>query len=105
MVRCADCGFLAVRNWQTRALAETESLMRHEGEAPPIFNTPGSAFYERTPICFVRAWDLPEEAGALDNKAAFLRVVQHERVCAAYTPWQQGFTPREHREMLDVSAL
>lgn len=29
------------------------------------------------------------------------RVMHRQRVCNAFTPWQQGFTPKEHREMVD----
>ena len=31
MVRCADCGFLAVQNYSTRALEEVEWGIREEG--------------------------------------------------------------------------
>ena len=27
--------------------------------------------------------------------------IQKERSCEYFTPWQQGFTPKEHREMLN----
>jgi hypothetical protein len=30
----------------------------------------------------------------------FLGVIRHERECKKFTPWQQGFSPKEHAEML-----
>lgn len=47
--------------------------------------------------------ELPE--GRLGHSNAFKRVVQQERDCESFTPWQQGFTPKEHREMLDQQVL
>ena len=32
-------------------------------------------------------------------------VIQKERDCDAFTPWQQGHSPKEHREILDRQLL
>ena len=106
-VKCQDCGYLAVRNQQTRALAETEEVMRQSGEPPPVFVLPHPGrnavlIYERTPVCFVREFDLPVEAGLADDARAFLNVIRQERVCPKWTQWFQGFTPRDHKEMIDA---
>ena len=106
-VKCQDCGYLAVRNQQTRALAETEEVMRQSGEPPPVFVLPHPGrnavlIYERTPVCFVREFDLPVEAGQADDARAFLNVIRQERVCPKWTQWFQGFTPRDHKEMIDA---
>jgi hypothetical protein len=37
------------------------------------------------------------EYSALEFKSA----ICEERSCEGFTNWQQGFTPKEHREMLD----
>lgn len=101
MVKCVDCGYLAVRNLHNRTLAEAESLMRQRGESPPHPGDSRWKFYETGPVCFVLACDLPREAGNADDKGKFLDVIGRERECNRHTPWQQGFTPREHKEMLD----
>ncbi len=56
--------------------------------------------YERSPICFATAWDLRDEVTEA-NPDELLRVFQRNRDCSSFTPWQQGFTPKEHREMMD----
>jgi hypothetical protein len=32
-------------------------------------------------------------------------VLQKERNCGSFTPWIQGFTPKEHKEMLDAKEM
>ena len=116
MVRCADCGFLAYRNLETRTLAEAEEAFRASGNvpqperslqylgtgAPPISIGGG---FGRDPICFARATILLTEVrDAEQNDApwpAVLRVITRERECTEFTQWNQGFTPKEHQEMLD----
>jgi hypothetical protein len=104
VVKCAECGFLAARNIQTREIEEVEGLFRDEGE--PSFGNLGIPKHEGLPLCFARAFDLKSEfkkcAGKGDPDAYSIYLVIHEdRDCSSYTEWQQGFTPKEHREMLD----
>jgi hypothetical protein len=35
MVKCSDCGFLALRDLETRELVETEHYFRERGNEPP----------------------------------------------------------------------
>lgn len=97
MVKCAECGFLTLRHRESRELAEVEWATRETGSVP----TKGPySLYERTPLCFERAFPLQEEAKG-DSPDEVVRVFQSDRECPSFTPWQQGFTPKEHREMLD----
>ena len=101
MAKCEDCGFLAVRNRQTRALSETEASMREKGE-PARIPKVELPFYERNPICFLQMNDLTAEMEKLDDKTSFKNVIKKERECKPCTKWIQGFTPREHKEMIDA---
>jgi hypothetical protein len=98
-VKCADCRFLAVRKCETREIVDAEDLLRQKGELPIV---PGRNYYpyEDNPICFVRAFDLRDEIGVSPNVRLRLDVVQRERDCGKFTDWQQGFSPKEHLEML-----
>jgi hypothetical protein len=41
MVRCADCGYLAIRDYKTRALIEVEASVRQTGLQPSAIDLPG----------------------------------------------------------------
>ena len=107
MVKCADCGYLALREWESRALVETEQHYREIGTDPPRTGMDKHKRYEDWPLCFAMAWPLREEIQGERQEiggpevASVLRVIHKERECSKYVDWQQGFTPREHREMLD----
>jgi hypothetical protein len=123
--RCSDCGFITLRNASTGHLDEVDEVFRDTGDPPrrrrdeppglinpePLYSTP----YWHAPICFAQANDFLEEMrlGPLwrdhDVPGSMIKeVIQRERVCPSaneaklgFTPWQRGFTPREHREILD----
>ena len=98
MVKCANCGYLASRNNESRILEETEQITRDEG-IPSNNHEP--------PICFVQAKGLWNEGGVKygivtsETVPNIQSTVQKERDCGEFTTWHQGFVPREHREMLD----
>ena len=106
MVRCQDCGFLAPRNRQTRELVEVEGDVRHERNSLRNIRTdhviPGTGnlptIYEIVPVCFMQIANFAEEMVGVQEAAA---AISKERDCQAFTPWRQGSTPKEHREMLD----
>lgn len=101
MVKCAECGFLALRNRVSRELVEVEGPLRQSANAPmPRTPTEPRELYERTPLCFARARQLQDEVSN-DDRHELLRVFQRDRDCPSFTTWQQGFTPKEHRDMLD----
>ena len=112
MVKCADCGYLAVRGIMNGELLEADGKFRESGEVLFI-NTYGNQSrpkYEQQPICFARAENLidefEKETGKQNNTVSAKNVIVKDRNCTrGYTDWQQGFTPKEHREMLDRKQL
>ncbi len=117
MVKCADCGFLAIR-------AQADGAMRG---ANTHYRTEGYQGYQTdqvlpVPHCFVRAHSIhlePLVAGGevraveaesvlkLYNEAeedvtdeAVLGIIKRERECSSFTPWLgEGWTPKEHQEI------
>lgn len=106
MVKCADCGFLASRDIETRQLEETEQEIRSKGQLVPSPNTGKPIHKYEHPICFMQSKEykaFPYTSRSIltldreDIRSEILR----ERDCKEFTAWQQGFTPKEHREMMD----
>ncbi len=122
MVKCADCGFLTMRNRYTGGLDEMVREFRETGEPPTRKRPPVSDAtthplgwsdniwpYANVPLCFVLARDeygdfavAPKDLGYQDFPSSMvLEILQKDRECEAFTRWMLGFTPKEHREMLD----
>ena len=97
MVKCAECGYLASRNYESRQLAETETQTRNEGV--DVYTIDG-LIYE-SPICFMQVFDLRSEFGNYALPEQIKAVIQQSRECNEFVKWKQGFTPKEHREMMD----
>ena len=99
MVKCADCGYLAVRHLETRELREAEGNYRDTGEIPRDLNRP-KHLYEEVPLCFehLRIFDPQQCASAAGRQEALQAEIGP---CVGFTEWHHGFTPKEHREMLD----
>ena len=108
-VKCAGCGFLAVRNLHTRELVEVEEDLRQKWRLVPAnINVPGGGeilVYSDFPMCFRRVVDLKAEAQSHDQiKAAITQ--DRTATCAGYfTKWEQGFTPKEHQEVINAKEL
>jgi len=103
----------------TGELDEVDSAFRATGNPPKrkveFSGGTGTQFpYRHIPICFARAYDLQSEIpgqlsqGQEDYPAVLvLEVISKDRTCPkrnqadGFTRWHQGFTPKEHREMLD----
>jgi hypothetical protein len=111
--KCSECGYLALRENESRALVETEEGLRRDGAA---HYHPSRC--EPLPLCFARAYDLRKEYyAAPDGKLLFLtstaapslypealkHILQKDRLCKAFIEWQQGFSPREHFEMKQLT--
>src|SRR6266404_7521708 len=97
MPRCANCGFLATRDKETRVLEETEKRTRDTGRVP------SDDRHEEIPVCFAQVISIQEEARGKSDQ--ILPVLQKERECNNFAPWIQGFTPKEHKEMLDAKEM
>ncbi len=101
MVKCSECGLLALQNKMDRSLVEVESLFRttghiHATQEPNLLIMP---------LCFMRAANLQAEIEAIDpdttlTSAKTLAILQNERECEQFFGWEQGFSPKEHREIL-----
>lgn len=106
MPKCSECGFLAAKNIHTRNLEEVEGGFRRSGNSPNEImggKEIGYPRYKEYPICFVQEYDLIDSFERITGRDSekFLTIVNEERECKAFTEWQQGFTPKEHREMID----
>lgn len=115
MARCSECGFIAARVWEIGEFREIDDKRRDSGELKSGFGN-----FDPIPICFVNCFNIKEEIEVL-RKAAHdewtqnsigewiqphweiyvKQVLNTERVCESFRDWQQGFTPKEHREMMD----
>ena len=106
MVKCEDCGFLAVRSKKDFKLDEASSEYRKSGVIAIGYDEQGRNQHElhfQEPLCFAGAYDLKNEF-AEEQMGTVTRawsVISRERDCQQHTEWIQGFTPKEHREMLD----
>ena len=118
MAKCSECGFLTIRENLGGDLIEVTEDYRISGRVPDYLDTTGVSNF---PICFAMAWNLhPESARAATDQILsktddfgerVLGVITRDRKCppedkdVGFTKYQQGFTPKEHREMLDRERL
>lgn len=110
MVKCADCGFLAVRSKVNYSLGEATIDFREKGTVAIGYDDKGMnphALHELMPLCFASQSYLRDEIKR-NNKDKnknqndeIKRIINQEINCKGFTEWKQGFTPKEHREMLD----
>ncbi len=104
MVKCSECGFLAVRNVETRELEEAESVYREFGVSPLMGKMEGHPTdrHSTIPLCIRGYQGLQHEiTEALASDSRVSQVVHKDRDCELYTEWLLGFSPKEHLEMLD----
>lgn len=101
-VKCAECGYLAVRHVETRQLLDAEIAFREQGSLPSRRSPDwiGIPIYDELPVCFARAVSFRQEIKTPASDERRLDCVQKQRNCDKITDWHQGFTPKEHREML-----
>lgn len=97
-VKCQECGFLALRHRETHELIGAPQAYRVDTTIPV---TPdGKSNHYDGPECFDRAFPLKSEAGGENKtKDSVLAVIKNDRKCGTFIEWDQGSTPREHREM------
>jgi hypothetical protein len=113
VAKCSECGFLTLRDRISGKLVEVIDDYRVSGKCPEFTNYD----IHNYPICFVMAYDLMPEVenaaqkqfkdGSDDWSKYVVKVIQDDRSCPkkgglyGFTKYYQGFTPKEHREMLD----
>lgn len=100
MVKCAECGFLAMRHSQTRQLMDAEEKLRTRGYIDSLSISSHDLVYDKYPVCYALKLDFRSEIGGNSDESTRTKAVQCERNCDGYTPWQIGFTPKEHKEMI-----
>jgi len=98
MVKCSECGFLALRSNSTGQHIEANDEFRGTGRPHPQL---GAFSY---PLCFQNVIDLPQLAMALPDSVRgrdkrVLEIIRSERPCGRYAAWRIGYGPREHLEM------
>ena len=96
-------------DWRKKGFLPGRSLLVLPGLPKGPLNDFGAV-----PICFAIAHELPQEywsafaeiekegKDGTDQGIAFLQVVEKDRQCLQFTPWHQGHSPREHKEMIDA---
>ena len=104
--KCVDCGFLSAKNIYTRNLEEVEKEFRRSGNSPYTIlggKEIGYHTHKEYPICFVQKYNLLDSFKKTSGQEStkFLLIINKERECELFREWQQGFAPKEHREMLD----
>lgn len=114
MVKCSECGFIASRVGVTREFLEIDDRKRESGGVGSWYGP-----IEPIPVCFVNRFNIGEEVKVLrkgaddevrpdaygqiaeDWEGDVKQVLNRERVCEDFINWQQGFSPKEHREMVE----
>ncbi|MDZ4687897.1 MAG: hypothetical protein SH850_22720 [Planctomycetaceae bacterium] len=57
------------------------------------------------PVCFVNATNFHQEIGGEATQGSVLTAIKADRSCDEFVSWTQGFSPKEHAEMLQQQAL
>ena len=101
MVKCSDCGFLAARTLgHADSLPQFVELQEGQRTDKHISQT---AWYDTHLYCFMRETWFQEKKGQVEygylTDLSPLIDVEHD--CESFTPWQQGFGPKEHWDMVD----
>lgn len=96
MVKCVECGFLAVRHLETQVLVGPGDNQRKTGAPPEGMEL--RANLDITPVCAIGACELQEDVvGPIAAYAA--KAMQKERECSLFTPWIPVLSPKEHLDM------
>lgn len=107
MPRCADCGFLSLRDPQSLHFME----VAEEGRLKWSFPSKGMGIgttqefvrvrvpiYYEVPFCAVGAMSIDQEAGGRLPEEV-LPVIAKERTCEAFYKWKRCYSPKEHQDM------
>ncbi len=117
MAKCSECGFLTCREAKSGQLIEIVDFHRRTGKVPAFLSSSGVM---NLPICFINIYDLMREAvniagtnatAEIDWSPFVSQIITMDRKCPlqsntlGFVEYQQGFTPKEHREMMDRKFL
>jgi hypothetical protein len=105
MVKCAECGFLAVRRRSTWRLEETEAAIRATGAMPNDPLDDKKKLYQEWPACFVGAADFRKEGDDKYHPTVVEGLITKDRQCSRFMSWVRGFDPKEHAQMLNQEQI
>jgi len=95
-VKCKYCGLLAVRTNESE-LQEAHETLRDEGAL-------SQNLHNGQILCIVKAFDLKTEIAEQPNNTnstkRILPVLEKDRECKKFRDWVQGFSPKEHLQMI-----
>lgn len=105
-VKCADCGLLAVVRECDYSLAEVPQEFRETGTVN--IRTWVQKFHAY-PLCVARAVKFQDEhpdgpqrhAKSINGPELVQPILNKVRSCDSFVEWTQGFSPREHIEMIN----
>jgi hypothetical protein len=104
MPRCRDCGYLAARqNSAAPVLVEVGFADRENWSRGFVVIAPGPPIrdtFAAAPVCFVMARKFEEELKGEQSRSNVNELLKEEWNCPSFTPWNQGFSPKEHKEMM-----
>ena len=95
MVKCSDCGYLAV-------IENGSESWREAGEATRSSGHVDNNAWRSYPACFRRLADIQTESqsqGGQGRPAKIKAVLDTERECDGFRQWVTGYSPKEHHEM------
>lgn len=109
-VKCRNCGYLALRNLNTRQLVEVEFGVRNEEEFPAIIEyvtesmfPSATPVYDTNAVCFRGETDFfTETKNAKDaslRHTDFHAIINRDRDCKSFTEAIYGLSPKEHLDM------
>ena len=94
-VKCAECGLLALRT-PGQEIRQAGHDARTNGRVPDG--------HGQMPVCIRGAASLDKEmAGATPD--AFVQVVSKDRECDKFYTWHEGYSPKEHLDMVAQETL
>lgn len=102
MAQCSKCGFLSIWLSDKRSFEEAYQDFRSGRHFKDNYS-----FNTTIPACFVQKANLAYEYDTDESISTVSRfgdkvrtILEKPRNCDGYTPWMQGFHPKEHKEML-----
>jgi hypothetical protein len=98
-VRCAGCGFLSLRESESRALVEAEVGVRNDWKQLRVIKAGQGPVYESKPLCFQAVGEFAVAIADAKTPDEIQRVALLDRQCGKAIDWRQGWTPQEHDEM------
>lgn len=108
MVRCVDCGFLALRKkFERQELVSAPPCFREKGEMPPLAAVPGIGYRDDfllEPECHLGVINLKTEATG-HARQRYFEVAKRERDCKEFVPLVPGCSLKDHQEMLLLQEL